>query len=184
MVSLRCKMLVKEELTKLGLTYLVVELGMIETLESITQDQRDSLRASLIRSGLELMDDKKAVLIDKIKAIIIEIVHYSDEMPKVNFSAYLSDKLGYDYPYLANTFSEVNGITIEHFIITHKIERVKELLVYEGFTLTKISHLLNYSSVSHLSNQFKKITGFTPTFFKQIKNKRFKLPKKLIELGE
>ncbi len=105
MVSLRCKMLVKEELTKLGLTYLVVELGMVETLESITQDQRDSLRASLIRSGLELMDDKKAVLIEKIQDIIIEIVHYSDEMPKVNFSVYLSDKLGYDYTYLANTFS-------------------------------------------------------------------------------
>ncbi len=183
MVSLRCKMLVKEELTKLGLTYLVVELGMVETLESITQDQRDSLRASLIRSGLELMDDKKSVLIEKIQAIIIEIVHYSDEMPKVNFSVYLSDKLGYDYTFLANTFSEVKGVTIEHYVITHKIERVKELLIYEGLTLTKISYLLNYSSVSHLSNQFKKITGFTPTYFKELKQKRFKVPKTLLELG-
>jgi len=176
-------MLVKEELTKLGLTYLVVELGMVETLESITQDQRDSLRASLIRSGLELMDDKKSVLIEKIQAIIIEIVHYSDEMPKVNFSVYLSDKLGYDYTFLANTFSEVKGVTIEHYVITHKIERVKELLIYEGLTLTKISYLLNYSSVSHLSNQFKKITGFTPTYFKELKQKRFKVPKTLLELG-
>lgn len=183
MVSLRCKMLVKEELTKLGLTYLVVELGMVETLESITQDQRDSLRASLIRSGLELMDDKKAVLIEKIQDIIIEIVHYSDEMPKVNFSVYLSEKLGYDYTFLANTFSEVRGVTIEHYIITHKIERVKELLLYDELSLTKISYLLNYSSVSHLSNQFKKITGFTPTFFKQLKHKRFKVPKTLLELG-
>ncbi len=180
MVSLRCKMLVKEELTKFGLTYLVVELGMVEILESITQEQREAIRAKLLKSGLELMDDKKAVLIEKIQAIIIEMIHYLDEMPKVNFSTYLSEKLGYDYAFLASNFSEVMGVTIEHFIITHKIERVKELLIYEGLTLTKISYLLNYSSVAHLSNQFKKFTGVTPTFFKQLKHKRFNLPKRAL----
>ncbi len=172
MVSLRCIMLVKEELYKLGLNYVVVDLGTVEILENITEEQRDKLKVALLKSGLELMDDKKAVLIEKVKSLIIEMVHYTEEMPKVNYSVYISEKLGYDYTYLANIFSEVKGITIEYFIIAHKIERVKELLLYNELTLTEISYLLNYSSVAHLSNQFKKVTGLTPSFFKKLKVKK------------
>lgn len=172
MVSLRCKMMVKEELKKLGLKYVVVDLGMVEILEDITSQQRDELGKNLLKSGLELLDDKKSILIEKIKNVIIELIHYTNELPDVNYSDYISEKLGYDYTYLANTFSEVKGITIQQFIIIHKIERVKELLLYDELNLTEISYKLHYSSVSHLSNQFKKITGLTPTFYKQLKNKR------------
>ncbi len=174
MVSLRCKMLVKEELSKLGLHYAVVDLGMVEILEDISQKQREQLKENLLRSGLELLDDKKSILIEKIKNVIIEMIHYSDELPKTNYSDYLSEKLGYDYTYLANIFSEVKGITIQQFIIIHKIERVKELLLYDELNLTEISYKLHYSSAAHLSNQFKKVTGLTPSFYKQLKQKRKK----------
>jgi AraC-like DNA-binding protein len=172
MVSLRCKMMVKEELNKLGLRYVVIDLGMVEILEDITQEQREQLKHNLLRSGLELLDDKKSILIEKIKNVIIEMIHYSDEMPKMNHSNYISEKLNYDYTYLANLFSEVKGITIEQFIIIHKIERVKELLLYDELNLTEISCKLNYSSVAHLSNQFKKVTGLSPSYYKQLKQKR------------
>jgi AraC-like DNA-binding protein len=172
MVSLRCKMMVKEELKKIGLRYVVVELGMIEILENITAKQRKQLKENLLKSGLELLEDKKSILIEKIKNVIIELIHYSEELPRVNYSDYISEKLGYDYTYLANTFSEVKGITIQQYIIIHKIERVKELLIYDELNLTEISHKMHYSSVAHLSNQFKKITGLTPTFYKQLKDKR------------
>ncbi len=172
MVSLRCKMMVKEELKKLGLHYVIVDLGMIEILEEITANQRERLKKNLLKSGLELLDDNKSILIEKIKNVITEMIHYSDEIPKVNYSDYISEKLGYDYTYLANTFSEVKGITIQQFIIVHKIERVKEFLIYDELNLTEISFKMHYSSVAHLSNQFKKITGLTPTFYKQLKNKR------------
>lgn len=172
MVSLRCKMVVKAELKKMGLWYVTVDLGTVEILESITPEQREQLKIALLKSGLELMDDPKAILIDKIKTLIIEMVHYSDELPAVNYSDYISQKLHYDYTYLANIFSEVKGITIEHFIIAHKIERVKELILYDELNLTEISYKLNYSSVAHLSAQFKKVTGLTPTFFKKLKQKR------------
>jgi AraC-like DNA-binding protein len=172
MVSIRCKMVVKSELDKLGVHYTKVELGEVEIRGQITPEQYDQLKNSLKRSGLELMDDKKAILIEKIKNAIIEMVHYADEPPKLNFSDFLSEKLNYDYTYLSNIFSEVTGITIEHYIIAHKIERVKELLLYDELTLSEISYRLNYSSVAHLSNQFKKVTGLTPTFFKHLKNKR------------
>ena len=165
-------MMVKEELKKLGLKYVIVDLGMVEILEDITNEQREALSKNLLKSGLELLDDKKAILIEKIKGVIIEMVHYSDELPDVNYSDYISEKLDYDYTYLANTFSEVKGITIQQFIIIHKIERVKELLLYNELNLTEISYKLHYSSVQHLSNQFKKITGLTPSFYKQLKNKR------------
>ena len=174
MVSLRCKLLVKDELKKLGLRYVAVDLGKVEILEDITAEQREALRANLLRAGLELLDDKKAVMIEKIKNVIIEMIHYSDEIPKVNYSDYISEKLGYDYTYLANLFSEVKGITIQQFIIAHKIERVKELLLYDELNLTEISYKLHYSSVAHLSNQFKKITGLSPSYFKQLKQKRQK----------
>lgn len=172
MVSLRCKMVVKEELKKLGLRYVAVDLGTVEILEDITLEQREQLKKNLLRSGLELLDDKKNILIEKIKNVIIEMIHYSDELPKVNYSDYISEKLEYDYTYLANTFSEVKGITIQQFIIIHKIERVKELLLYDELNLTEISYKLHYSSVAHLSNQFKKITGLSPSFYKRLRKKR------------
>ncbi len=172
MVSLRCKLMVQEELQKLGLHYAVVDLGMVEILENINEEQRRQFNENLMKLGLELLDNKKSIMIEQIKNIIIEMIHYSDEMPKVNYSDYISEKMGYDYTYLANMFSEVKGITIQQFIIIHKIERVKELLFYDELNLTEISYKLHYSSVAHLSNQFKKITGLTPTFYKQLKNKR------------
>ena len=172
MVSLRCKMMVKEELKRLGIKYLVVELGMVEILEDITQEQREQLKVNLLKSGLELLDNKKSILIEKIKNVIIEMIHYSNELPKVSHSEYISEKLGYDYTYLANTFSEVRGITIQQFIINHKIEKVKELLLYDELNLTEISYKLHYSSVAHLSNQFKKVTGLSPSFYKQLGKKR------------
>ena len=172
MVSLRCKMVVKDELRKLGINYSNISLGQVELAEEINRSQLERIRNALKQSGLELMDDKKSVLIEKIKDVVIEMVHYDDELPKVNFSDYLTEKLGYNYTYLANLFSETEGTTIEHFIIIHKIERVKELIIYDELNLTEIAWKLHYSSVSHLSNQFKKITGLTPSFFKSLKDKK------------
>jgi AraC-like DNA-binding protein len=172
MVSARCKMVVKEEFNKIGLHFIIVDMGVVDSMEDITASQREQVGAALLKSGLELMDDKKAVLIEKIKNAIIEMVHYTDELPKTNFSDYLSQKLNYDYTYLANLFSEVQGTTIEKFIIAHKIERVKELIIYDELSLTEIAWNMHYSSIAHLSNQFKKTTGLTPSHFKKLKNKR------------
>ena len=176
MVCLRCKMVVKEELTKLGYHYISVELGEAEVIESVSDQQNELIRLALLKSGLELMDDKKSILIQKIKNVIVELVHYSEEPLTINFSEYLSKKLNYDYTYLANLFSEVQGTTIEKFLIAHKIERVKELLVYNELNLTEIAYQMHYSSVAHLSAQFKKVTGLTPSHFKQLKNKRRSMP--------
>jgi AraC-like DNA-binding protein len=165
-------MVVKEELTKLGIAYTTVELGEADIVENISTVKQQQLKAALLKTGLELIDDKKSELIQKIKNVIIELVHYSDEPLIINFSSYLSQKLHYDYTYLANLFSEVQGTTIEHFMIAHKIERVKELLVYNELNLTEIAYQMHYSSVAHLSAQFKKVTGLTPTHFKEIKNRR------------
>jgi len=165
-------MLVKEELKKLGLRYVIVDLGMVDIMEDITQKQHEQLKENLFRSGLELLDAKKSIMIEKIKNVIIEMIHYPDELPKMNYSDYISEKLNYDYTYLSNTFSEVKGITIQQFIIIHKIEKVKELLLYDELNLKEISSKLHYSSVAHLSNQFKKITGLSPAFYKQLKQKR------------
>src|SRR5688500_10463982 len=172
MVCIRCKMVVKSELEKLGLHYTSVELGEVEVKENITPAQHDRFKEALWNTGLELMDDKKSVLIEKIKKVIVELVHYSEEPLTVKFSEYLGKMLGHDYTYLANLFSEVQGTTIEKFHIAHKIERVKELLVYNELTLTEIAYQMHYSSVSHLSNQFKKVTGLTPSHFKQLREKR------------
>jgi len=172
MVSIRCKMVVKSELDKLGLHYGVVDLGEVHIDEQISDEQRDQLKQSLLTSGLELMDDKKAILVERIKNVIIEMIHYEDELPKTNFSDYLSEKLNYNYTYLANLFSETKGITIEHFMILHKIERVKELILYDELNLSEIAWKLHYSSVAHLSHQFKKITGLTPSYFKTLREKR------------
>ncbi len=174
MVSLRCRLMVQEELKKLGLRYVEVDLGNVEIMEDITPEQRGKLEASLNNMGLELLDDRKGILIEEIKHIIIEQIHYSDSILNINFSDYISEKMGMDYTYLANIFSEVKGVTIQQFIISNKIERVKELLIYDQLNLTEISYKLNYSSVAHLSNQFKKVTGLTPSAFKQLKIRRRK----------
>lgn len=172
MVCIRCKMVVKDELNKLGLNHYVVELGEAEVFDPVSEKQYNQLKSALLRSGLELMDDKKSVLIQKIKNVIVELVHYSEEPLLVKFSEYLSQKLQFDYTYLANLFSEVQGTTIEKFFIAHKLERVKELLVYDELNLTEIAYLMHYSSVAHLSAQFKKVTGLTPSHFKKLKEKR------------
>lgn len=172
MVCIRCKMVVKSELEKLGFHHISVELGEAEIIEDISQEQLGKLNIALKKSGLELMDDNKSILVEKIKTIIIEMVHYTDEDIKVNLSSYLSKKLNHNYTYLANLFSEVKGTTIEQFFLSHKIEKVKELLVYNELSLTEIAYKLHYSSVAHLSNQFKKMTGLTPSHFKNLKYKR------------
>lgn len=164
-------MVVREELKKLGLHF-IVEMGVVDLMEDINNEQREQIKNALIKSGLELMDDKKAVLIEKIKNVIIEMVHHTDELPKINFSEYLSQKLHYDYTYMANLFSEIKGTTIEKFIISHKVERIKELIIYNELSLTEIAWQMHYSSVAHLSNQFKKSTGLSPSHFKKLKNKR------------
>jgi AraC-like DNA-binding protein len=165
-------MVVKEVLKELGIHFVFVDLGEIDIMEDLTPQQAILLKKALLDSGLELMDDKKAVLIEKIKKVIIDMVHNSDELIKINFSDYISEKLHLDYTYISNVFSEVQGITIQQFIIIHKIERIKELILYNEMNLTEISYKLNYSSVSHLSSQFKKITGLTPSHFKQLKDKK------------
>jgi len=172
MVSNRCKMAVNELFRKLGMHVLSVELGEVDVSDSISEDNMILLRKELHNIGFELLEDKRTVLIEKIKTTIIDMVHNSDEIIKVNFSDYLSDKLNYDYTYLANIFSEIQGISIEHFIISHKIERIKELIIYDELNITQIADMMNYSSVAHLSMQFKKVTGLTPTSFKKLKLKK------------
>lgn len=172
MVSLRCKILVKEELERLEIPFGVIDLGMVELLEEISIIQRNELKKNLLRFGLKLHKDKKSILIEKIKTTIIEMIQYADGCPKINYSDYISEKLNYDYTYLANIFSEVKGITIQQYIILNKIERVKELLLYDELNLTEISFKLHYSSVAHLSGQFKKVTGLSPSFYKVLKQKR------------
>jgi AraC-like DNA-binding protein len=172
MVCIRCQAVVKAELEKLGLHYFDVKIGEADILESILPEQLTQLDIGLKKSGLLLMDNKKSILVEIIKSVIIELVHYSEEQIRVNLSDYLSEKLNYDYTYLANLFAEVKGITIEKFYLTHKIEKVKELIVYDELNLTEIAYKMHYSSVAHLSNQFKKFTGLTPSHFKSLKNKR------------
>ncbi len=172
MVCIRCQMVVKNELEKLGLHYVEVKIGEANTIENILPEQLKQLDIALRKSGLQLMDDKKSILVEKIKSAIIELVHYRDEQIKVNLSDFLSDKLNHDYTYLSNLFSEVKGTTIEKFYLSHKIEKVKELIVYDELNLTEIAYKMHYSSIAHLSNQFKKITGLTPSHFKKLRNKR------------
>lgn len=174
LVSKRCKTLVQEELVHLGLRseYVVVDLGTVEMHQDITTLQLEQLQANLSKAGVELPDESKNKLIDKIKALITHMIYSSEEQLKVNYSVYISQKMGYNYNYLANIFSEVKGITIQQFIILHKIERAKELLCDDGLNLAEIAHRLHYSSVSHLSAQFKKVTGLSPSSFRHIQGKR------------
>ena len=164
--------MVKLELEKLNLHYMSIELGMIEIKENITNELKQKLKSNLAESGLELLDDQKSILVDKIKNVIIEMIHYSDEIPKANYSDFISKKLNYDYTYLSNLFSEVKGITIQDFIINHKIEKAKELILYDELNFTEIACKLHYSSIAHLSSQFKKVTGHSPSFYKRIGDKR------------
>lgn len=177
MVSMRCKTLVEEELKRLGLNsrHVYLDLGMVELSEEITEEQKEMLSANLLKSGLEVLDDKRGMLIEKIKNVIVEMIHLTDELPKVNYSDFISEKIGLDYTYLSNIFSDVKGTTIQQYIISHKIERVKEMLLYDELNLTEIADKLHYSSVAHLSNQFKKVTGLAPSFYKQLKSKRKKI---------
>lgn len=172
MVTIRCKMIVQSILDDLGLDYTKVELGDVEIKETPSPEEMNLIKASLTKYGFELLEDKKSMLIERIKSIIIEMIHYSEEPQLLNFSSFISEKLGYEYHYLSNLFSEVKGTTIEQFIIAHKIERVKELIVYNELSLTEIANKLHYSSVAHLSKQFKKVTGLTPSFFRNMKHKR------------
>lgn len=167
MVSVRCKIIVKQEVEKFGLICSDVQLGRVDVAGNITEDQLLLVSDSLNKWGLEILRNKKAILVERIKVEIISMVHYSDLQIKVNFSEYLRQHMGLDYTYLANVFSEIENITIERYIILQKVERVKELLGYNELSLTEISWKLNYSSIAHLSTQFKKITGLTPSQFKK-----------------
>lgn len=171
MVCERCKMIVKKELNNLEVHFGTVELGEVEVMEELTTEQIESLNTGLKKSGLELISDKKSILVEGIKTTIIELVHYTDDQIKMNLSDFLSEKLNHNYTYLANIFSGVKSTTIEQFYISHKIEKTKELLVYDDLNLTEIARKLHYSSVAHLSYQFKKKTGLTPSQFKNLKNK-------------
>ena len=171
MVCIRCKMVVKEEFEKIGLPVLTLDLGQVEVLGQVDDEQYQCLRANLLSLGFELLDDVKSILIERIKNVIIDMIHFSREVPKMNYSEYISGKLNYDYTYLSNVFSANRGITIRQFIIINKIEKVKELLFYDELNLTEISYRMHYSSVAHLSNQFRKVTGLTPSAYKQLKEK-------------
>ncbi len=175
MVSLRCKMAVKTKLEGMGFHDFTVKLGEVDIQDEVTEEQLDMLREELLNVGLQLLDNKKAIIIEKIKSVVIESIHYADMPLKLNFSHFLVSKLKLEYNFMSNLFSETTGVTIEHFIISHKVERAKELLLYDELNLTEISQVLGYSSVAHLSNQFKKITGLTPTYFKELKENRMRL---------
>lgn len=172
MVCSRCKMVVKNELLRMNLHPSVVELGEVHISEELTAEQKKQLNHNLLSFGFELIDDKKSRLIEKIKNAIVDLVHYSEKQPRANLSEYISHKLHHDYNYLSNLFSEVEGTTIEQYFIAQKIERVKELLVYDELSLSEIAVMMNYSGVAHLSKQFKKTTGLTPSHFKQLKEKK------------
>lgn len=172
MVSNRCKMIVKSELEKLGLHFMVLGLGEVEIMETLSDERKTLLNDRLNEWGLSLINDKKSVMIERIKNTIIELIHYTDKQIKINFSDYLSQKLNYDYTYLSNIFKENQGTTIEHFLLTHRIEKAKELLVYDELNVTEIADKLHFSNVAHLSNQFKKMTGLTPSYYKHLKLKR------------
>jgi AraC-like DNA-binding protein len=171
MVSVRCKMAVQDKLDKLGLYHGTVDLGELVFKKGITPQQLDQLKDELQQLGVELLDQNQGRIIERIKGVILKMVHHADDMPNIKNSEHISQQLNLDYRYLSTLFSEATGVTIEQSIINHRVERVKELLLYDELTLTEIAYKLNYCSVAHLSGQFKKTTGLTPTFFKQLKHK-------------
>ncbi|MEP7239101.1 MAG: AraC family transcriptional regulator [Ferruginibacter sp.] len=171
MVCSRCKIVVRSELEKLGLHPVFIELGEIEIKEKNIDSIKDVLLQNLQIIGFDILDDKRSQTIEKIKKLIIELVHHSEEALKINLSKYISEQLHQNYHHLSNLFTELHGTTIEHYYIAQKIERAKELLVYDELSLSEIAFRLNYSSVAHLSKQFKKVIGLTATQFKQLKIK-------------
>ena len=175
MVCVRCKMALEAELDKRALQYSIIKYGELEIRTPLSDEMKESLTQSLLARGLELMEDNRETLIEKIKTLIVEVVHHTEEPLPIKFSLYLSEKLNYNYNYLSNLFSETKGITIEHFIISHKIERVKALLVYNELNLTEIARKLMYKNVAHLSNQFKKVTGISPSSFKKLKGNKLQM---------
>lgn len=177
MVSLRCKALVEEELKRLGLgsKQVIVDIGIVDILEDITEEQKEAFRLNLLKSGMEVLDEKRSELIERIKDVIMDMIHKQEDRTKVNYSDYIAEKIGLDYTYLSGLFSQVKGTTIQQFIIWHKIERAKEMLLYGDYSLTEIAHRLHYSSVAHLSAQFKKVTGLSSSYYKQIKLQRNKI---------
>ncbi len=172
MQSSRCETIVRNELNKLGLPYNKIELGKVEVKGIIPEEYLKTLDIALKNSGLELIYSKEKLLINRIKETINQLVYLSDDLPKPNFSDYISKKVNYDYAYLSNLFSGIQGVTIEKYIIAQKIDRIKELLAYGELSLSDIAFKLHYSSVAHLSNQFKKVTGLSPSHFIQLRNNR------------
>jgi AraC-like DNA-binding protein len=174
MVCNRCKMVVKGKLEELGLQPVSVELGEVELSEELSDDQKQQVHDALTEYGFELIDNRKSQLIEKIKTLVIDLVHQQNNELHINLSDYLSQQLHHEYNYLSNLFSEVEGTSINQYYIAQKIERVKELLVYDELSLSEIAFQMNYSSTAHLSNQFKKVTGLTPSHFKNIRSVRRK----------
>jgi AraC-like DNA-binding protein len=170
-------MVVKSELEKLDLKYLSIDLGEVVLAKPLSDENAAALKTAFIASGLEILESKKSQLVESIKTAVIKMIHYSDELPAENYSSYLGKLLNHNYTYLANVFAQVEGQTIEHFIISHKIEKVKELIQYNELNVTEIANKLHYSSIAHLSNQFKKVTGMTPSYFKNKSNRRQQLDK-------
>lgn len=167
-----CKIILKEALEELDISTIKIELGEIEVKEELTTSEKKKLNSKIKKAGLELLEKKQGILIEKIRTVIIDYVYNSDEKPVIKFSVLLSEKLNHSYTYLANFFSEIEASTIEQYVISLKVERIKELIILEEHTLSAIAFKLHYSSVSHLSNQFKKATGLTPSHFKRLKEKR------------
>ena len=175
MASNRCKMVVREELKKLGLHFIFVEFGEIEVMENITGEKSDLLKIELHKMGLELLDDDKTILIEGVKNVVSELIYTSDDSLKMNFKKYLSTKFNLDIKYITSLFLAVQGITLDQFILSHKIERIKEMIIYEGLNILEITQKLNFIDVSNLYFQFKKATGFSPYNFKQLKIRRHTL---------
>ena len=172
MESIHSKIIVKSNLKKLGLHCQKISKGEVKIKEDINEEQRYNLKLALLKDGLLLIDKKEAI-INKIKKVVNEIIHYTEELPKIDTASYISKKLNLNFKYLSTLFSHTTGITIEHYIITNKIERAKELMVYEDLSLDEVAHRLNYSSSSYLSQQFKKITGYSPTYFMHLDHEKF-----------
>lgn len=173
MVCLRCKLVVRDELDRLGLAYNEVKLGEVTLKEPVEPALIEALKTALQKSGLQIIDDKKSQLVEKIKTLVLEQIHYSNEPLLENFSSFIAKKLRYDYTYLSNLFAATQGLTLEHFIINNKIEKVKELLIYEDLSVAEIAFRMNYCSAAHLSRQFKQVTGFTASYYKKLKQIRF-----------
>ncbi len=172
MVCSRCKMVVRNEFEKVGISPVSVELGEVEIHEEPTEEALTKLNDSLLKLGFEIIDDRKSKLIEQIKNTVVTLIHHSEEAPKINISDFIAQKLNYDYTYLSNLFSEVEGTTIEKYVISQRIEKAKELLMYDELSLSQIADQLGYSSVAYLSNQFKKQTGLSPSFYKSLKENR------------